>query len=345
MKSFSLKISILILACALMASGKMNAQYFHQLGFTANGGWSSFANNCEAFSVGRGFHTTLGFNYELQYGHLLFDTGAGVQWRSAGVSAQDDAFVYEDELQDTQNEPFHLKVITEQRTDYTRNVELQIPALVGGIYGHFYFLGGLKLNVPLYGVSRTHAHLTTQGLYDRYLLPLTSMDYHGFRTDVHTSTRGPKVAMLPVDLKASFELGYNFASSDVVMNTGERIVREYRMRIAAYCDYSLIPQHKNTVPAAPVSVNAAMPYDLGQYHFTNILNSAPALNSYLAGVNLGVKFTFMVGDRQRFVCMNCESAVEAGINNPNSGVRRKDNRQADSTSRPDQTRKEDGSKK
>ncbi len=102
--------------------------------------------------------------------------------------------------------------------------------------------------------------------------------------------------------------------------------------------------HTN-MAGVPVMVSEQMPYDFSQYQFTHILNTDRALNTYMANVNLGVKFTFLIGNKQRFICHNCESAVEAGINSPNSGYKARGNRQADSTHRPSQVNNPKGAPK
>lgn len=336
-----LAMALLFGAVAVPAS----AQLFHQLGFTVNGGYASMASSAKDIHPGYGFQTAVDFNYELQYGHLIFDTGLGVQWNDSRVKVDNTSFrtpLY----YDSQNTPFRMGILTEQRQDVCRELELQLPMLVGGIYGHFYFLGGLKLNVPLYGRTRVKADVTTIGYYDKYVAPIVNDDRHGFRSDVPANMRGPQLKVLPVDLQASFELGYNFSAREDMVKDGVKSIREHRLRVAAYVDYSIIPLRGSyaTVPFVLTSseesvvagseqilpLNARDIYDIDRYTATHIMNTEHTLGSYLANFSVGVKFTMLIGSRQKFLCLSCESAVERGINNPNSGYRQSNNRQTES---------------
>ncbi len=325
--------SLIAVMAMLLSCGTLSAQLiYHQVGAVAYGGYSTMFSDADVVSNGRGYNTTIGADYELQYGHLLFSTGLAFQWRSAGVDVANDSVMYPFDgtyLYDTQNSPFRMNIITEQRSDYHRVGEIQIPALVGGIYGHLYFLGGLKLNIPLFGVSRTYAHFTTQGFYDKYLQPVTSASFHGFVSDYATSVRGPRLKTIPVDLLASFEIGYNFSRTEDMTRAGEKTVSEMRMRLALYADYSIIPQHVNSA-LSPFFVDASRPYDIDSYEPANIFATDKTLDTYLANFNVGVKFTVLFGNKQKFKCLNCDAAIDA---NAATGLHRRDNRQTNTTIR------------
>ncbi|MBQ9340411.1 MAG: hypothetical protein IJS13_08790 [Paludibacteraceae bacterium] len=341
-KKFRLYRRGLLFVLGLLVFGLLpvRAQLYHQLGASAYGGYSSMVSSADMVSPGRGFHTTAGFAYELQYGHLLFQTGVSFQWRSAGMNVADSAFYANNgelfnglgDMPGTEPTQFRLQIRTTERTDYERVGEMQIPMLVGGIYGHFYFLGGFKLDFPLFGVTRTHAHFTTEGHVPTLVKPVTSMAFHGFVNDYPASIRGPRLNTLPVDLLASFEIGYNFSRTDDMVREGERTVREMRMRIAAYADYSIIPQHQNTSLEA-IHIPAGFLYDVERYEPAHVLATDAAVNTYLANFNVGVKFTILFGNKQRFKCHNCDAGVDA---NPYSGIRRPDNKQTN-TSHPTST--------
>ena len=331
----SVVLGTLLLGTLFLHSNAARAQLYHQLGAAAYGGYSSMVSSADMASPGRGYHTTAGFVYELQYGHLLFQTGASFQWRSAGIHVADSSFLANNgemmtglgDMPGSEPEKFRLEIQTTERMDYERVGEMQIPMLVGGIYGHFYFLGGFKLDLPLFGVTRTHAHFTTIGHAPGLVSPITSMAFHGFVNDYPASVRGPRLNTLPVDLMASFELGYNFSRTDDMVKEGERTVREMRMRIAAYADYSIIPQHRNSSLEA-IHVPAGFLYDVEHYEPAHILATESALDTYLANFNVGVKFTILFGNKQRFKCLNCDAGVQA---NPYTGIRRPDNRQTNTT--------------
>ena len=182
-KISSIVLCTLLLGTLLFSPNAARAQLYHQLGAAAYGGYSSMVSSADMVSPGRGFHTTAGFVYELQYGHLLFQTGASFQWRSAGMNVADSSFLANNgewmtglgDMPGNEPSKFQLEIQTTERMDYERVGELQIPLLVGGIYGHFYFLGGFKVDFPLFGVTRTHAHFTTIGHDPDLVAPLTSM--------------------------------------------------------------------------------------------------------------------------------------------------------------------------
>ena len=313
---------------------------YHQIGAVAYGGYSSMVSSSEmVLSPGRGYHTTLGFDYELQFGHMIFSTGLAFQWRAAGVAVDSSTVIYPGEtgryLTDDGSvlggdpRPFKMSIYTAQRTDYDKVGEVQIPLLVGGLYGHCYFLGGLKVNIPLFGITRTNAHFTTRGIYEAYPEPVSSAPYHGFVTDYSTSVKGPRMHMLPLDIMASFEVGYNFSRTEDMVKEGERTVREMRMRLAAYADYSVIPLHQNS-SLVPFTVDEQWPYDVDRYSPAHVLATDDAIDTYLANFNVGIKFTVLFGNKQRFRCLNCEAAVESA-NSRSAGIRRPDNRQTNTT--------------
>lgn len=327
MKHFKI---LALIALAVQLPSVLSAQFYNQIGVYGQGAWSSLISSAEV-TPADGFRGGVGFLYEGQHGHLLINTGLGFQWRSAGVHVGRDSMMYANPLTDTQGTKFQLEVVTDSRKDYVRRAELEVPMLVGGIYGHFYFLGGLKAAIQVYGESLTRSRISTLGHYDRYVLPLTAMDSHGYRRGAGIINKGPQPPVQVFDLMASFEMGFNLAETSVVLSKEERSIREMRTRLSFFMDYSLIPLHINNPPQV-MEISEQYPYDISQYSIPNVFSTERTLNSYLAGISCGVKVTVLFGNKQRFRCLNCESAVEAGINNPTSGYRAKNNRQADTTS-------------
>jgi len=333
-----MKNKIYVLALALLTLSLSASAQFHQFGAYGQAGWASMVSGSDRMALGRGFHTGMGVNYEMQIGHFLLDAGVGFQWTSAGANVDNYSFVYPGDgsyLLDTQNEPFRMNVKINNRCDFVRHADIFIPVMVGGVFGDFFFMGGVKLYAPLYSDTRVRGFVTTEGLYDRYLQPVTSASYHGFVDNQYANLHGGRFVNSAVDIMGSFELGVNITHTNDFVSGSERTILEHRMRLSLYADYSLAPLNHNA-SLAPLAVDPSHVYDIDRFTASHILNTEEMLNTYLANLNVGIKFTVLFGTRQRFLCLSCESAVEAGINNPNSGYRARNNRQADTMHRPSQ---------
>ena len=85
-------------------------------------------------------------------------------------------------MRDTEGDIFNMHVHVDKSRDLAHMVNLNIPLLVGGEWGRFYFLVGPKVSLNLYGSTSSVAQITTYGEYDRYYDDFYDMPNHQFVT-------------------------------------------------------------------------------------------------------------------------------------------------------------------
>ena len=92
----------------------------------------------------------VGVGYRMAYKHLLFQTGLTLKYAHM-VNNPCDSIAYTQGLLDTDKGFYYnLKETFRMRRDTVRNVQVQIPLMLGGEWGRFYFLAGAKLSAALY---------------------------------------------------------------------------------------------------------------------------------------------------------------------------------------------------
>ncbi|MGN1239884.1 MAG: hypothetical protein ACI4TV_03305 [Paludibacteraceae bacterium] len=92
----------------------------------------------------------VGVGYRLAYKHLLFQTGLTAKYGYMVNNPRDSTY-YKEQLMDPDN-GFHYN-LTERfynRRDTVQNLRVQVPLLLGGEWGRFYFLAGLKLSASVF---------------------------------------------------------------------------------------------------------------------------------------------------------------------------------------------------
>lgn len=243
------------------------------LGFSVDGGWSTFLTNTPVASVTPGGWAAGGkLLYEYHFGLLFLQTGLGAgfqrvttpvnssliddSWRTFynGYSKPEDGALHPmtDPLDGVH---FTMKHVFAGRSDVSELWYAQLPVNVGyyivGTYGIGYLMLGAQVMYAFAGKTIMHATGTSTGTFDvddghHYIGVAEEMDNHGFRKDVpiaYTSSRLPiklgKAAGL--DVLGHLEGGYEF-------NTFQKI-RQYRvkrsdkldcrLRFAGFVDVSL----------------------------------------------------------------------------------------------------------
>lgn len=244
----------------------------HHLAFYGEGAYSQLLLIQPNWLWSRGYSVGLGLVYELNYRHLLFQTGLGLSWRDAQQRVDAQQYTRADE--DTQGSSNTVAYRIE-RSDRARSLQLDLPLLLGGRWGAFYFLAGGRLGVPVYGNTRMLAMSSTLAQYDQYYDPFTDMDNHGMRTRV---TSYQQAARLPyaVDTRLYIEIG---------THVGERA------RIAAYTDCGALlggAMHTN-LPMIDVSGK----YDMQSWPMTPILRSDWAQKETHT-FSAGLRFTYFI---------------------------------------------------
>lgn len=244
----------------------------HHLALYGEGAYSQLLLVQPGWLWSRGYSAGLGLVYELEYGHLLFQTGLGVSWRDAQQRVDTQQYTRADE--DTQSSD-NTVMYRIDRSDRARSLQLDLPLLVGGRWGAFYCLGGVRLGVPVYGNTRMQAMSSTMAQYDQYYDSFTDMDNHGLRTRV---TSFQQAARLPyaLDTRLHIELGTYMGM---------------RARIAAYSDFGALLGGSMHTDAPMIDVSDK--YDMQSWPMTPVLRSNWAKKETHTFC-VGLRFTYLL---------------------------------------------------
>lgn len=288
----------------------------HLFGFSAEGSWTSFANNMPVASMRPG-GGALGvhFLYEYQYSGLLIQTGLGINAQQVFTNVAD-ADIYHEHVRDTwdgiEEADITLKHEFRQRCDVSRNLHAQVPLYVGqyifGAYGMGYWLGGLHLNYAFRGDTKQTMLVTTKALYEPYLGVWHEMDNHGYRHNVPIERKGDRLK-LSFDLMFHAEAGYEYTTwrspNSYRVRPGDRT--DCRMRFAAFADFSLLdicPRTDNVLYDIP----AESLYDFPTYRMDHVFSTAEAKDYWMRNLYVGVRFTILFGLPQKEYCILCDPA-------------------------------------
>lgn len=281
-------------------------------GFYADGSYSAMHNNvplATAFLPG-GYSGSLGFCYEYDhFGWLMIQTGIGLRWQSVGNKVEN-VITEKNGVFDSQGYQYKLVYNFYDRCDYSDILYAQIPVLVGSHIGPFYYMLGLKLQVPVWGQTRIKLKGSTVAVYEQFIglepeNTFQEMDNHGLRTDVPLDRTGAGIAgtysnefaSKKWDMLVSAELGWEWAVGDSRMNTGfhNKSLSDQRLRLAAFADYGLLNQYQRTsLPLYYIPNNYN--WDFSMYEFNHIFSTEQtATNPVIHNFFVGLKFTMLFG--------------------------------------------------
>ena len=111
-------------------------------------------------------NTNIGVDYRLLHNNFLFSLG--LEGMSELNANQLDKLDVSIPMVDTEGELFDMHVLVDKSRDLSHMANLNIPLLVGGEWGRFYFMVGPKVAINLYGMTSSSAQITTYGEYDQY---------------------------------------------------------------------------------------------------------------------------------------------------------------------------------
>ena len=291
-------------------------------GFYADGSYSGMHNNVPmaATFLPGGYSTSLGFCYEYDYyGWFMIQTGIGLRWQSVGNNV-DKVITEKDGVYDSQGYRYKLVYDFYDRCDYSDILYAQLPIFVGSYIGPFYYMVGLKLQLPLWGQTRVKVKGSTVGIYEQYigLGPgdiFQEMDNHGLRMDVPEERKGAGIAgtysnefsKKKWDLLVSAELGWEWAVRDSRMNTGfnKETIYDRRIRLAIFADYGLLNQNQHTSwPLYNIPENYK--WDFPMYEFNHVFSTEQtAQNKAIHNFYVGLKFTVLFGFPYGKPCIIC----------------------------------------
>ena len=257
----------------------------HFLSLHGDLGYSALMNTIPGQRHAPGLNTNIGLDYRLLHNNFLFTLGLeGMYDLNANMLDEHDEVI---RMRDTEGDIFNMHVLVDKSRDLTHMVNLNIPLLIGGEWGRFYFLAGPKFSVNLYGSTSSVAQFTTYGEYDRYYDDFYDMPNHQFVTGQQMGS-----ANLPLkwnfNIMAHLELGgrvsHMFKHKQFRLNPDK-----IRMYLAFFADFGILNLHAAN-GGAPLFDYRETEEGV-QFYLQPLMCSALAENAFFRNLNIGIKYT------------------------------------------------------
>ena len=158
----------------------LSPETLHFISLHGDLGYSALLHTIAGQPPAAGLNANIGADYRLYHNNFLFSIGIeGMYDLNANRLDEHDEVLL---MRDTEGDIFNMHVHVDKSRDLAHMVNLNIPLLVGGEWGRFYFLVGPKVSLNLYGSTSSVAQITTYGEYDRYYDDFYDMPNHQFVT-------------------------------------------------------------------------------------------------------------------------------------------------------------------
>lgn len=252
----------------------------------------------------------LGVMYDLQYKHFIFDVGVGANYgmTAYSVTANQNQTLYNQK--DMQEDVFDYVYQVRDRKDQYTNLMVQVPLMLGGQWGRFYCMAGVKAGMSLLTNSHTRANLTTYGDYLKFDDFRNMPEYQFFEAlPINKTIRTNFAFNLDVSAEIGARLGYIQTMRGYDIRT-----TNIQYRLAVFFDYGVLDIHKAdfqeslTVPgaydAAAAYGTTTMIDDLTTNDVMSTTNFAKSVNNLL----VGVKFTVLFELPKPKNCVICRDA-------------------------------------
>ena len=298
----------------------------HYLGFSVDGGWSTFLSNIQGVqSTPGGWAANGKFLYEFHIGNFFLQTGvgAGIQHvttpiRSENVS-ESASVIYTDVTDPYDGKPFRMKHVFGDRTDMSELYYAQLPINFGyyisGQGGVGYVMLGAQVNYAFGGKTRATAICSSSAVSNEYMGVFEEMDNHGFRKDVPISADGGKLpirlgntSVLNLDILGHLEGGYEFNTFEYIQPYRTSSAdTDFRLRIAAFMDISLPsinPRGENKLYDLNGSLYDFQLFKMNHVFTTDIANSNQL---WVRSLTVGVRVTLLFSLQAQQRCILCDS--------------------------------------
>ena len=242
----------------------------HYLGFSVDGGWSTFLTNIQGVqSTPGGWAANGKFLYEFHTGNFFLQTGVGVGIQRVttpvktellpgssseflnGFSNQEVGKQYP--IADPYDGArFHMKHVFSERSDMAELYYAQLPVNFGYYIssqgGVGYVMLGAQINYAFGGKTSASATCTSYAVSEKYIGVFEEMDNHGFRKDVPITSEGGKLPIRlgnsnveGLDIVGHIEGGYEFNTFQAIpqYRSTKADNMDCRLRLAAFIDISL----------------------------------------------------------------------------------------------------------
>lgn len=292
----------MLLLTALFCADAAHAQLKHNFGLTVEGAeWTMLTQESE-LQPSMGGAGGLGFAYELQKKHFIFQTGLGVLYGQSAFRTPN-AIDSLPGAVDNDGEVFTYVYDMRNRRDNYTNIAAQIPLLIGGQWNRFYFLLGAKVTLNVIQNANVTGKLTTYGLYRQYDDFINMSEYQFFQ-DKPVAYQS-KVNFNSLDIDGTAEIGFRLGY--LPSATGFDVPKtRVQYRLALFADYGIFDLHRPaekhamTVPGLYNSQDMLSGLNMNDYLSTT--NAAKQVNSLL----VGIKFTMLFELPGPRYCVMCQ---------------------------------------
>lgn len=177
----------------------------------------------------------VGTGYRLAYKHLLFHTGLTLKYAYM-LNDPCDSVAYREGLTDADKGlQYNLKETFRMRRDSIHNLQVQIPVLLGGEWGHFYFLAGAKVSASVYSPAVRTWTYEGERQYDiLYGTVTTDCDQD---PNSLPPVRYPRP--LSVDVRACLEIGGRLPAIEAQGGSQSARKPKTDWYLAAYAEYAV----------------------------------------------------------------------------------------------------------
>ncbi len=276
---------MLLWCVSIGAYTRLTPETYHFVSLHGDVGHSALLHTVEGMKPSTGFNGNLGVDYRLFHNNFIFSVGVEGMYE-LNVNSMDEMDV-SIPMMDTEGELFDMHVHVDKSRDLAQMVNLNIPLLFGGEWGRFYFMVGPKVSLNMWGVTSSHAEVTTYGEYDKYYDDFYDMPNHQFESDQYMGS-----AVLPLkwnfNIMAHAEIGgrigHMFKHKQFRLNPDK-----VRMYLAAYMDFGVLDVH---IKGSGAPMFEYRETDKGvQFYVQPLMKSDLADNAVFRNLNVGIKFT------------------------------------------------------
>lgn len=288
-----------------MGAAAQKAQAKNTFGISIGAGFSNlffgnpFDSNNKAFSPLLGGGGTIGFEYELEFKHLLVHTGFGIDYTMNNQQIEVEEFSIGTQEYPTMQ--YHYSISNYKERD-TYGVGY-IPIKIGAKFDYWYFLAGAKIGLFSFAnYSSAAADMIIWASDKDVIDPMTNLPTHNLQT-YHAETQAKLIDLASFNAMLSAEIGIQL-DSKMWINSKQRVVVDeahtaranVHYRLALFADYGLTNLH--AYRANPIPYNGHKEGGLIQLKYMTQLDSYSilgyelfqdrALNNLFIGMKLSI---------------------------------------------------------
>lgn len=267
----------------------------HHYGFYLHTAYDAFVPfGMEHLTTGHGLDYGVGFSYEYNEKHFLFQTGLGFsfdynKYKCDTVAAQ--VVTMKDYLG---SYTLHTQL---QRYDRPRFMKIDIPLLFGQTYKQFYFLAGVIVGVKVIDYSLIGGTVKNFRDYDRYIDQLEGIVEDGSRK---VSLQRRCDMDLNVSVRASIEVGlhlHSFESPTYIVD----------LRLGAYVNAGVFLPPVESAKTLFVSSSYNI-YNVKSYDFEPLMVRNNKASKMMGDIQVGLKFSiYWMNKTKHYYCPSCKT--------------------------------------